>query len=44
MFVGNRGNRAVGNLNGVKPNERIVKCSWLKFKWEEVNFKKCSEV
>jgi hypothetical protein len=20
-------NRAVGNLNGVKPNERIVKCS-----------------
>jgi hypothetical protein len=22
----------VGNLNGVKPNERVVKCSWVKFK------------
>ena len=21
-----------GNLNGVKPNERVVKCRWLKFK------------
>jgi len=36
-----RWNRAVGNLNGVKPNERVVKCSWVKFKWEEV---KCSKV
>jgi len=31
----------VGNLNGVKPNERVVKCSWVKFKWEEV---KCRQV
>ena len=23
---------AVGNWNGVKPNERVVKCSWVKFK------------
>ena len=22
----------VGNLNGVKPNERVVKCIWVKFK------------
>jgi len=34
-------NRAVGNLNGVKQNERVVKCSWVKFKWEEV---KCRQV
>ena len=27
---------AVGNLNGVKPNERVVKCSEVKFKREEV--------
>ena len=27
---------AVRKLNGVKPNERAVKCSWGKFKWEEV--------
>ena len=29
----------VGNLNGVKPNERVVKCSkpsWVKFKLEKV--------
>jgi hypothetical protein len=26
----------VGNFNRVKPNERVVKCSWVKFKWEEV--------
>jgi len=26
----------VGNLNGVKPNEGVVKCSWVKFKWEEM--------
>jgi hypothetical protein len=26
----------VGNLNGVKPNERVVKGSWVKFKSEEV--------
>jgi hypothetical protein len=25
---------AVENLNGVKPNKRVVKCSWVKFKWE----------
>ena len=25
-----------GNLNGVKPNERVVKYSWVKFVWEEV--------
>jgi len=31
-----RWNRAAGNLNGVKPHERVVKCSWVKFKWEEV--------
>jgi hypothetical protein len=31
-----RWNGAVGNLNGVKPNVRVVKCSWVKFKWEEV--------
>jgi len=27
---------SLGNLNGVKPNERVVKFSWVKFKWEEV--------
>jgi hypothetical protein len=32
---------AVGNWNGVKPDERIVKCSCVKFKWEEV---KCRQV
>jgi hypothetical protein len=26
----------VGDLNGVKPNERVVKCNWVKFKLEEV--------
>jgi hypothetical protein len=31
----------VGNLNGGKPNESVVKCSWVKFKWEEV---KCRQV
>ena len=31
-----RRNVAVGNLNAVKPNERLVKCSWVKFKREEV--------
>jgi len=36
-----RGNGAVGNLNGVKSNERVVKCIWVKFKWEEV---KCRQV
>jgi hypothetical protein len=31
IFV--RCNGAVGNLNGVKsPNERVAKCSWVKFK------------
>jgi len=28
-----RWNGAVGNLNGVKPNERAVKCSGVKFTW-----------
>ena len=28
----------VGNLSDFKPNERVVKCSWVKFKWEEVMF------
>ena len=36
-----RWNGAVGNLNGVKPNERVVMCSWVNFKWEEV---KCWQV
>jgi hypothetical protein len=31
----------VGHLNGVKPNERVLKWSWVKFKWEEV---KCQQV
>jgi hypothetical protein len=22
----------------VKPNERVMKCSWVKFKWEEAKF------
>jgi hypothetical protein len=26
----------VGNLNGVKRNERVVKCTWVKFIWKEV--------
>jgi hypothetical protein len=34
-------NGVVGNLNGVKPNERVVKCSWVKFKWGEM---KCRHV
>jgi hypothetical protein len=29
-------NGAVGILNGVKSNERVVKCSWVKFKCEEL--------
>jgi len=36
-----RWNGTVGNLDGVKPNEKVVKCSWVKFKWEEV---KCRQV
>ena len=28
----------VGYLNGVKPNDRAVKCSWVKFKWEKVKW------
>jgi hypothetical protein len=24
----------------VKPNEKMVKCSWVKFKWEEVKCRK----
>jgi len=31
----------VGNLNGVRSNERVVECSGVKFKWEEV---KCQQV
>jgi hypothetical protein len=31
----------VGNFNGVKLNERVVKCRCVKFKWEEV---KCKQV
>jgi hypothetical protein len=27
----------------VKPNERVVKCIWVKFNWEESSVK-CSEV
>jgi hypothetical protein len=23
----------VENLNGVRTNERVVNCSWVKFKW-----------
>ena len=26
-----RGNGEAGDLNGVKPNERAVKCGWVKF-------------
>ena len=33
-----RWNWAIGNLNGVKSNERVVKFSWVKFKWEELKF------
>jgi hypothetical protein len=29
-------NDAAGNLNEVKPNEKVVKFSWVVFKWEEV--------
>ena len=36
-----RWNGAVRNLNGVKPNEKVVKCSGVKFKREEV---KCRQV
>jgi hypothetical protein len=34
-------NAAIGTLNGFKPNKRVVKCSWVKFKWEEM---KCRQV
>jgi hypothetical protein len=34
-------NGAGGNWNGVKPNDRVMKCSWVKFKWEEV---KCRQL
>jgi hypothetical protein len=36
-----RWNGAVENLNGIKPNERVVKWRWLRFKWEEV---KCRQL
>ena len=26
----------------MKPNERIVKCSWVMFKWEEVKCRQCT--
>ena len=32
-------NGEVENLNGIKTNERVMKCSWVSFKCEEV---KCS--
>jgi hypothetical protein len=35
-FSDEKRNGAGGNFNVVKPNERVVKCSWVKFKWEEV--------
>ena len=35
-----RWNGVVGNLKEVKPNERVVKCSRVKFKWEEVKCRK----
>jgi hypothetical protein len=28
----------MANLNGVKPNERVVKRGWVKYKWEELKF------
>jgi hypothetical protein len=34
-------NEEVGNLSVFKQNERVVKCSWVKLKWEEV---KCRQV
>jgi len=39
-------NGAVGNLNGVKPNEKLVNCRWVKFKWEELSISvvKCSHM
>ena len=36
----------MGNLNRVKPNEKLVKCSWVKFRWESevsTSVVKCSE-
>jgi hypothetical protein len=36
-----RWNGAVGNLNGVMPNETIVKCRWVMCELEEV---KCQQV
>ena len=38
LEVGNFG--AIGNLNEVKPKERVVKFSWVKFEWEEVKCRK----
>jgi len=38
-----RWNREVGNLNGFKPNERVVKCSWVKLE-RKCSVEKCSEV
>ena len=34
-------NGGVGDLNGVKSNEMVVQCSWVRFKCEEV---KCRQV
>ena len=35
---------AVGNLNGVKPNERVVKCSWVNLNERKWSVDKRSEV
>ena len=37
-------NGVVGNLNVVKPNERGVKYSWVRFKWEDWSVDKCREL
>ena len=39
-----RWNGAVGNLNGVKPNGRVVKCNEVCLKFSKVKRRKCSEV
>jgi hypothetical protein len=36
-----RWSAALVNLSGVKPNDRVVKCRWVKFKWEKV---KCRQL
>ena len=39
-----RWNVEVGNLNGVKPNERAVKCSWWSLNARKWSVEKCSDV